>query len=276
LPLFVNVTLLALATPAFTLPKLRLAGLAETVTDAATPVPFRTIPAGEFGALLVMLTPPVKFPAVDGANSTLKVVLCPAASEEGVASPVTLYPAPLTPIWLSVSALVPVFVIVKFCVFVCPSTTLPKLNDVGDTLRPGCTPVPLKEITSGALLASLVMVTVPAAIPAVGGVKVTTRVALNDGLMTAGGVMPPTLKPFPATLILDIFTGAFPVLLKTIFCEAWLPAFTFPKLRLEEFALSCPAALVEPIPLSGTVTVGFVGSLLVMLRLPVDAPAAVG
>jgi hypothetical protein len=274
--LFVKVTLFALAVPAFTFPKLRLAGLAETVTDAATPVPLSVTPAGEFGALLVMLTLPAKFPAEAGANATLNVVLCPAAREEGVVSPVTLYPAPLTPIWLSVSEPVPVLVIVKFCVLVWPSTTLPKLNDVGDTLRPGCTPVPAREIVSGVLLASLMIVTVPVALPATVGVNVTARVALDDGFTTAGGVMPPALKPFPATLILVIFTGAFPVLFRTRFCEAWLPVPTLPGLRLEEFALSCPAALVEPVPLSATVIVGFVGSLLVMLKLPVDALAAVG
>ena len=274
--MLVNVTLFALAVPAFTVPKLRLVGLTETVTDAAAPVPLRTTPAGEFGALLVMLTLPAKFPAVDGANSTLNVVLCPAARKEGVVSPVTLYPAPLTPIWLSVNELVPVLVIVKFCVFVWPSTTLPKLKDAGDTLRPGCTPMPIREIVSGVLLASLVIVTVPVALPAVVGENITASAALADGLTTAGGVTLPTLKPFPTTLILMMFTGAFPVLLKIIFCEAWFPVPTLPRLRLDEFALSCPVALVVPVPLSATVNVGFVGSLLVMLKLPVDALTAVG
>jgi hypothetical protein len=73
-----------------------------------------------------------------------------------------------------------------------------------------------------------------------------------------------------------MFTAALPVLFKMIFCVAWLPVFTFPKLRLEELALNCADAFVEPVPVSATVTVGFVGSLLVMLTLPVDPLAAVG
>lgn len=76
--------------------------------------------------------------------------------------------------------------------------------------------------------------------------------------------------------MLEMLTAAFPVLLKMIFCDAWLPVFTLPKLRLEELALNCPDGFVEPVPVSATVTVAFAGSLLVMLRLPVEAPAAVG
>jgi hypothetical protein len=48
--------------------KLKLAGLAESVKVAAMPVPLRVTAVGELGALLVMLTLPVKLPAVVGAN----------------------------------------------------------------------------------------------------------------------------------------------------------------------------------------------------------------
>ena len=170
LPLLVSVTLFALALPVFTLPKLKFAGLAETVTDAATPVPLSATAAGVLDALLVMLTMPVKPPAAAGANCALKVVLFPAAIDDGVVRPVTLYPAPLTPIWLIVNVLVPVFVIVKSCAFVWPSTTLPKLKDAGDTLSPGCTPAPLNAIVSGVLLASLTTDIVPVELPALVGV----------------------------------------------------------------------------------------------------------
>src|SRR5215469_13443256 len=90
LPLFVSVTALALEFPALTLPKLRLVGLADKVTEAATPVPVNDTVAGEFGALLEMVTDPARFPAVVGAKTALNVVLAPAAKVFGVASPLTL------------------------------------------------------------------------------------------------------------------------------------------------------------------------------------------
>jgi hypothetical protein len=89
-PLFVSVTLLELEFPAFTLPKLRLVGVADKVTEAATPVPVNDTVAGEFGALLEMATDPARLPAVVGAKTALNVALAPAASVFGVARPLTL------------------------------------------------------------------------------------------------------------------------------------------------------------------------------------------
>lgn len=89
-PLLVSVTLCEPELPALTLPKLRLVGLAVSVTAAATPVPLKEIVAGEPGALLVTVTVPVKVPADVGANTALNVALAPAATVEGVASPLML------------------------------------------------------------------------------------------------------------------------------------------------------------------------------------------
>ena len=89
-PLLVSVTLLALEFPAFTLPKLRLVGLADKVTEAATPVPLNDTVAGEFGTLLEMVTDPARLPAVVGAKTALNVALAPAANVFGVARPLTL------------------------------------------------------------------------------------------------------------------------------------------------------------------------------------------
>jgi len=169
LPLLVTVTLLEVLVPAFTLAKLTLAGLAESVTAAATPVPASTTAFGEFGALLEMLTLPARLPAVVGAKSTLKVVLAPAAMVAGVFNPLTLYGAPFTEICPTVSEAVPVFVTVKLCDLVCPSTTLPKLNVDGETDRPAWAPVPLKGIVSEELDASLTIVMDPEALPAAAG-----------------------------------------------------------------------------------------------------------
>lgn len=105
----------------------RLDGLAESVTVAATPVPLSATVLGELGALLVMLTVPVKLPAVLGANKTLNEAVPPAATVVGVVSPLTLKLLPLTAICVIVRGAVPVLVKVKVWDWVCPSTILPKL-----------------------------------------------------------------------------------------------------------------------------------------------------
>jgi len=90
LPLLVIVTLLVIELPAATLPKLKAVGVAVMVTVAATPVPLSATVAGEFTALLAMLTVPFRVPAVVGANTPLKVVVAPAATDTGVVNPPTL------------------------------------------------------------------------------------------------------------------------------------------------------------------------------------------
>ena len=58
---------------------------------------------------------------------------------------------------------------------------------------------------------------------------------------------------------------------------ALVPTPTVPKLILVGDAESCPVVVVEdPVPLSGTVNVGLVGSLLTILILPVALPTVVG
>jgi hypothetical protein len=95
-PLLVRVMFCDAELPALMLPKLTLAGLGVTVADAATPVPAKRTAVGELGALLTILNPPSKDPAVAGANKTLTEVLFPGASVAGVLNPVALYPAPFT------------------------------------------------------------------------------------------------------------------------------------------------------------------------------------
>ena len=84
------------------------------------------------------------------------------------------------------------------------------------------------------------------------------------------------LNPVPAGLICDIFTAAFPVFVRTTCLEALLPVLMFPKLSVAGFAVSCPNGVFVPLPVSGRLTVGFAGSLLVIARFPLAEPAAVG
>jgi hypothetical protein len=131
------VTLFELELPTLTEEKLKLVGVAVMVTVPATPEPLRATVVGEFGALLEIVTVPESVPDVVGANNTLNVALWPAASDAGVLSPLTLKLVPLAVICASVKVAVPVLVSVNVWDLVCPSTTLPKLKLVGDTLRPG-------------------------------------------------------------------------------------------------------------------------------------------
>lgn len=67
-PEFVTVTFFVDDVPVFTLPKDRLVVLNVSARLAATPVPLNPTTAGEFGALLTMVTLPVTLPAAAGAN----------------------------------------------------------------------------------------------------------------------------------------------------------------------------------------------------------------
>lgn len=58
------------------------------------PVPESETVAGEFEALLMIETLPVKLPVDPGAKTALKLVLCPAAKFRGREGPVRLNPVP--------------------------------------------------------------------------------------------------------------------------------------------------------------------------------------
>lgn len=89
LPVFVIVSLFVEGVEVFTFPNAMLEELSESIRVAATPVPLNVTAVGEFGALLVMLTVPVKFPAVVGAKTALNATLAPGATVLGTESPFT-------------------------------------------------------------------------------------------------------------------------------------------------------------------------------------------
>src|SRR5262249_10328537 len=125
LPVLVMVTVRVAEEPVLTLPKFTLLVLNVKIPAAATPVPLRAMLAGEFGALLVTVTVPLRLPAVVGEKIALNVVLAPIATVTGVVRPPTLKPAPLAESCEIVSAALPVLVSVNTCDLVCPSRTLP-------------------------------------------------------------------------------------------------------------------------------------------------------
>ena len=193
---------------------------------------------GELGVLLVRTTLPDKLPAALGANNTLNVALCPDASVAGVPRPLTLNPAPLAVICAIVTHTVLVFLTVKVCDFIWPSTVLPKLKLAGVTLRPACAPLPLKAIVMGDPLALLTIAIEPLTLPVAVGAKFTPSVTVSEGLRAAGAVSPLTENPVPLGVILETCTAAFPVL---VIATCWVevaPMVTLPKLRLVELAVN--------------------------------------
>lgn len=108
-PVFVSVSLRVWPVPIWTLPKLKLVGLALT-SPAATPVPERAMFSGLFDPSLVSARFPLALPAAAGAKTILTAVLCPTASVKGNVNPVTLNPDPVTVDSVSVRLLPPVLV----------------------------------------------------------------------------------------------------------------------------------------------------------------------
>jgi len=110
LPELVTVTVCVDDDPAFTFPKPKLDVLKESSCVAAIPVPLRERVAGEFGALLTMLTLPLTVPAEAGVNCTLKFDDWPGLRESGRARVLVLNPLPATLTWLIVNVPVPLLV----------------------------------------------------------------------------------------------------------------------------------------------------------------------
>lgn len=118
---------------------------------------------------------PDALPAVCGVNVAVRLAVWPGFIVAGRLRPLTENPAPDAEVAEIVSAAVPVLLKVRDCEPVVPTATFPKLTVEGLTLNCGCaaTPVPLSVMTRDGSEAVLVTVTLPLAVPAVVGVKIT-------------------------------------------------------------------------------------------------------
>ena len=130
-----------------------------------TPFPARVRVWGEFGALSVKLMLPVAAPAAVGANCVEKESDWPAGSVVGSASPAIPKAFPDTLAILMTTLEFPVLVNLTLCEALWPTVMLPKFNVAGETDRPAWAPVPVREIASGELEASLITVIVPLVAP---------------------------------------------------------------------------------------------------------------
>jgi len=120
--------------PVVTLPKLRLVGLMPRVRVATIPVPLRPTEVGEVDALLTIEMLPDAAPTEVGEKDTVIVVCCPAFTFKGSENPLTLNePEPDVFTWVMLNVAVPVFVMIKTCDELLPTTRFPKLMDVEPT-----------------------------------------------------------------------------------------------------------------------------------------------
>jgi hypothetical protein len=206
-----------------------------------TPVPDTLIVAGEFVALLAILTLPLTVPAPVGANSAVTVTDWFGVSTSLVFTPLELNPAPVTPTFEIVTLEFPLFVNATLCELLLPTFTLPKLNV--DVLSPSkcvaATPVPVMVIASGELGALLNNVTVPFTFPAPFGAKTALNVAVFPAPIVSGAVIPLVLNPFPLTVTDEIATDALPLFVRLIVCELFVPVTTLPNAALVGVAPSC-------------------------------------
>jgi hypothetical protein len=164
-----------------------------------------------FEAFEVMLTLPVAAPLAVGVNSTVKDVVCPAASVTGE-NPLNLKPVPLA-LAAEIERLVPpVFVNVSDKLVLLPTWTLPndRLVGVGVSV-PWATPVALSGIVKLGFVPSEVMLTLPLAAPLAVGAKSTAKDVLCPAASVTGK-NPLKLKPVPLALAVEIETLVPPVL----------------------------------------------------------------
>src|SRR5207302_928463 len=150
----------------------------------------------------------------------------------------------------------------------------PEIPQMGAPLALWVTPLPLKEMVAGELLALLATETLPVTLPAAVGAKVTFSVAVWPGVSVALEPTPLEIGRASCRVRVEIVTLEFPPLVSVIPNEGLTPTFTFPKLKLLGLAVNWLVA-ETPAPVRAIV-VGELLALLATETLPVTPPAAVG
>ena len=239
LPPFVRVTVCELLVPVVTLPNAAVLGVAANC--ASMPVPLKVIVAGEPGALSVRVMLPIAAPVAVGANCALKDRLSPPVNVFGRDSPLIPKPVPATVARLMVTLEFPLFVSFTLCVPLCPTITFPNVKADGAIVKPACVPVPVIEIASGELEASLRIVRLPFIAPADVGANCSCIVLLWPTPMIPEGFPPTTVKPAPVKAAEAIVTVPNPVLVTVKLCVAVAPTAMLPKLTLVMLGESTPA-----------------------------------
>lgn len=165
---------------------------------AAVPVPLAVSVVVEGWALLVNVRVAVSAPTTSGLKVTVKETLCPARMVTDCEKPLTtkrelFEVAPVTVTFAPLAVRVPV------ADPLVPTTTLPTAIGAGVAVScpTAAVPVPVKGMVKVGLEPVDVTVTLPLAVPAVRGAKVTLNIALCPGVRVAGVEIPLTVKPVP-------------------------------------------------------------------------------
>jgi hypothetical protein len=219
---FVNVSDKLILLPTWTLPNNRLVGVGVSV-PWATPVALSGVVKLGFVPFEVMLTLPLAGPLAVGAKSTVKDVLCPAASVTGMKGTLKLKPGPLA-LTVEIETLVPpVLVNVSDKLVLLPTWTLPneRLVAFGASV-PGVIPFPDKLTDTVSPLFPfpwftpvVPKATLPLKEPVAGGAKVTAIDVEEPAANTSGNEMLPIANPAPLRVALFILTSDPPEFVRT-------------------------------------------------------------
>lgn len=137
------------------------------------------------------------------------------------------------------------------------------------------TPVPDTATEFGELLALLISVTVPLALPVTLGANTTFKFAVCPAEIVVPLIPLATLNPEPVTLICEMVRLEFPVFFTATSSGIDPPRISLPKFKLVVASEMVRVALA-PVPLNAIVYVGLVVALLLIVTLPVTLPEAVG
>ena len=159
---------------------------------------------------------PDRLLAEAGVKLTVKAEEPPGGTESGGVSPEKLKPVPTSDAWVTLSVAVPGLLMASIWVLVTPTVTLPKLTLAGITEICGCTPLPLSEIVVGELVALLIKLRLPVALPAVAGAKLTVSEKLWPTARFTAPVKPLTVNPEPVMATCERLTLAVPVFVSAI------------------------------------------------------------
>jgi hypothetical protein len=118
-----------------------------------------------------------------------------------------------------------------------------------------------------------VILMLPLTAPLAFGEKSAVNEVLWPAVSVTGNVSPLKLNPLPLAVAAEIVRLVPPEFVSVPLKDFDVPTCMFPKLRLEGFETSCPAAI--PIPESATESVGLF-ALELMVSVPLAAPVADG
>ena len=184
--------------------------------------------------MMVML--PLTVAAEVGVNTTVMTLEEPALMVTGVAMPETLKGAPLTLIIETFRSALPLFESVTFVLVLLPTAALPasRLDGLTASCGAGVAATADTPICTGAMLPLAAWkVKVPESLPAADPVNQTSKLVVCPAVRVNGKFTPEIVKALFEDAICAMTTVVLAVLVTEALCEAFLPATTLPKFKLD-------------------------------------------